>query len=69
MCRKNMGDAFDIVHVKEWSYELARAYLDGLTVLSPWRLYILMDPRITSHLMHLVNKEEVRTLFLYLLIV
>ena len=43
MCSSIMGDAFDIVHVKEWSYDLARAYLHGPTSLSPWGLDLLME--------------------------
>ena len=33
ICSSIMVNAFDIVHVKEWSYELARAYLHGPTML------------------------------------
>ena len=34
MCSSIMGDIFDKEHVKEWSYELAGAYLHGLRMLS-----------------------------------
>ena len=31
-----MGDAFDILHVKDWSHVLMGAYLHGPIKLSPW---------------------------------
>ena len=43
MCSSIMGDSFDIVHVKQWSYELARAYFHGPIALSPWGLDLLME--------------------------
>ena len=38
-----VGDVFDNGHVKEWSYELAGAYLHRPIVLSLWSLGLLME--------------------------
>ena len=38
-----MGDIFDKDHVKEWSYELARDYLQSPTMLSSELLGLLME--------------------------
>ena len=43
MCSSIMGDVFDKEHVKEWSYELARAYLHRPTMLSLGSLGLLME--------------------------
>ena len=43
MCRSIMGDVFDKEHVKEWSYELAGAYLHGPTMLSLESMGLLME--------------------------
>ena len=38
-----MGEVFDIGHVREWIYELARAYLYRPTTLSLWSRILLME--------------------------
>ena len=38
-----MGDAFDILHVKYWSYVLMGAYLHRPTALSLWSWDLLME--------------------------
>ena len=43
MCSSIMGDVFDNEHVKEWSYELAGAYLHRPTTLSLGSLGLLME--------------------------
>lgn len=63
MSRRIMGDIFHKEHVKKWSYELARAYLQWPTTLSLGSSGSLMEcPRITSHLMKLMEKEGVRVM-------
>ena len=38
-----MGGVFDIGHIREWTYELAGAYLHRPTVLSLWSMSLLME--------------------------
>ena len=38
-----MGKVFDIGHVREWTYELAGAYLHRLTTLSLWSMILLVE--------------------------
>ena len=40
---KIMGDAFDILHVKDWSHELEGAYLHRPTTLPLWSWGLLME--------------------------
>ena len=43
ICSSIMGDAFDILHVKDWSCLLMGAYLHRPTTLSLWNWDLLME--------------------------
>ena len=43
ICSNIMGDAFDILHVKDWSYELMGAYFHRPIALSLWSWDLLME--------------------------
>ena len=43
ICSSIMGDAFDILHVKYWSYVLMGAYLHRPIALSLWSWDLLME--------------------------
>ena len=43
MCSSIMGDAFDILHVKDWSHELEGAYLHRPIALPLWSWGLLME--------------------------
>ena len=43
ICSSIMGDAFEILHVKDWSYLLMGAYFHRPTTLSLWSWGLLME--------------------------